>query len=96
MNAFNKRITLLELAPASRGEPQEKARAVVWADVSDVGAVTKFTALSAGQSLSLTAVMWRREFCGFTHAEYGGRRYKIVQTGSAANPLHIKLFLERG
>ena len=40
--------------------------------------------------------MWRREFRDFTHAEYGGVRYRIAQTGSAANSLHIKLTLERG
>ena len=52
--------------------------------------------MAAGINAELTAVMWRREYRGFTHAEYGGVRYRIVQTGSAANTLQIKLTLERG
>ena len=94
---FNKRLTLLTLKyPVGRGEPEVTARAEVWADVSDVGTVTKLEAMAAGINAELTAVMWRREFRDFTHAEYGGVRYRIVQTGSAANTLHIKLTLERG
>ena len=94
---FNKRITLLTVrSPTGRGEGEVTDCAEVWADISDVGAVTKLTALSAGQNLSLSVIMWRREFKGYTHAEYEGRRYKIAQTGSAANELHIKLLLERG
>lgn len=95
--AFNKRITLLTLEPAEgRGEPAEKARAAVWADVSDIGVTTKLTALSAGEEVSFSVIMWRAEYKGYTHAEYGGVRYKIAETGAAANPLHIKLLLERG
>lgn len=94
---FNKRLTLLTLGqPTGRGEPRETARAVVWADVSEVGTVTKFEAMAVGVNLSLTAVMWRREYGNYTHAEYGGVRYRISQTGACANPLHIKLSLERG
>ena len=94
---FNKRLTLLTLKyPVGRGEPEVTARAEVWADVSDVGTVTKLEAMAAGINAELTAVMWRREFRDFTHAQYGGVRYRIVQTGSAANTLHIKLTLERG
>lgn len=94
---FNKRLTLLTLRyPTGRGEPDITDRAEVWADVSDVGTVTKLEAMAAGINAELTAVMWRREFRDFTHAEYGGVRYRIVQTGSAANTLHIKLTLERG
>lgn len=94
---FNKRLTLLALRPSTgRAEPLETARAVVWADVSDVGTVTKLEAMAVGLNLSLTAVMWRREFKSYTHAEYGGVRYRIASTGSAQNDLHIKLSLERG
>lgn len=97
--AFNKRITLLTLKPAQgRGEPIKTAHAIVWADVSDIGVTTKMTALSAGAEVSFSVIMWRREFegFGFTHAEYGGIRYKIVETGAAVNPLHIRLLLNRG
>lgn len=94
---FNKRLTLLTLRyPTGHGEPDITDSAEVWADVSDVGTVTKLEAMAAGINAELTAVMWRREFRDFTHAEYGGVRYRIVQTGSAANTLHIKLTLERG
>lgn len=94
---FNRKITLLELTPQSGfKEPLETARAIVWADVSEVGVTTKFAALQAGQSVSLSVVMWRREFRGFTHCEVDGVRYKIVETGAARNELHIKLLLERG
>lgn len=95
--AFNKRIVLLALEPAEgRGEPVETARATVWADISDIGVTTKLTALSAGEEISFSVIMWRAEYKGYTHAEYGGVRYKIAETGAAANPLHIKLLLERG
>lgn len=94
---FNKKITLLTLkAAAGRNEAEETARATVWADVSEPGVTTKFAALSAGQEISFAVIMWRAEYKGFTHAEYGGKRYKIAQTGSAGNELHIKLLLERG
>lgn len=94
---LNKRLTLLTLESVTgRGEPRETARAVVWADVSEVGTVTKLEALAVGVNLSLTAVMRRAEYKGYTHAEYGGVRYRIAQTGAAANDLHIKLSLERG
>lgn len=95
--AFNRKITLLTLEPQSGlKEPLETARATVWADVSEVGVTTKFAALQAGQSVSLSVVMWRREFRGFTHCEVDGVRYKIAETGAARNELHIKLLLERG
>lgn len=94
---FNKRLTLLTLIPQSgRAEPVEESRAEVWADVSDVGTVTKFEAMAVGLNVTLTAVMWRREFKGYTHAEYNGVRYRIAATGNAQNDLHIKLSLERG
>ena len=94
--AFNRRITLLELAPQTGfAEPLETARAEVWADVSEVGVTTKFAALQAGQTVTLAVVMYRREFKGYTHCEIGGVRYKIVETGAARNELHIKLLLER-
>ena len=94
--AFNRKITLLELAPQTGlAEPQEISRAEVWADISEVGATTKFAALSAGQTVTLAVVMYRREFKGYTHCEIGGVRYKIVETGAARNELHIKLLLER-
>ncbi len=96
-NAFNKKLRLLTLVPAAgRGEPEIADSAEVWADVSDIGTVTKLEAMAAGINAELTAVMWRREFRDFTHAEYCGVRYRIVQTGTAANTLHIKLTLERG
>ena len=95
--SFNRKITLIELEPQSGfAEPAEKARAVVWADVSDVGATTKYAALQSGQSVSLAVVMWRNEFKSYTHCEINNVRYKIVQTGAAKNTLHIKLLLERG
>lgn len=95
--AFNSKITLLTLTPQSGfKEPLETARATAWADVSEAGATTKFAALQAGQSVSLSVVMWRREFCGYTHCEIDGVRYKIAETGAARNALHIKLLLERG
>lgn len=95
--AFNRRVTLLTLEPQSGlKEPLKTARATVWADVSEVGVTTKFAALQAGQSVSLSVVMWRREFRGFTHCEVDGVRYKIAETGAAKNDLHIKLLLERG
>lgn len=94
---FNRKITLITLVSSTgRSEPRETARATVWADVSDVGAVTKMTALASGQELSLSVIMWRREFRNYTHAEYQGKRYKIAQTGSVNNELYIKLLLERG
>lgn len=94
---FNHKITLLAFAPQSGfKEPLETARATAWADVSEVGATTKFAALQAGQSVLLSVVMWRKEFRGFTHCEVDGVRYKIVETGAARNALHIKLLLERG
>ena len=97
IKAFNKRIVLLRLKSSQgRSEPVEEARAEVWADVSDVGITTKYAALSAGQELSLSVIMWRSEFDGYTHAEYLGKRYKISESGSTANPLHIKLALSRG
>lgn len=96
-HAFNRKITLLTFEPQSGfNEPRETARSAVWANVSDVGATTKFAALQAGQTVSLTVLMWRGEFHGYTHCEIDGARYKIVQTGSAGNDLHIKLLLERG
>lgn len=95
--AFNRKITLLTLKPQSGlKEPLETARATVWADVSEVGATTKLAALQAGQSVSLSVVMWRREFRGYTHCEIDCVRYKIAETGAARNELHIKLLLERG
>lgn len=97
INAFNKRLTLLTLEyPAGRGEPQITSSATVWAYVSEAGTVTKMQALAVGIDISYTAVMWRGEYKGYTHAEYGGVRYKIVSTGAAENDLHIKLSLERG
>ena len=94
--AFNRKITLLELEPQTGlAEPREISRAEVWADVSEVGATTKFAALSAGQTVTLTVVMYRREFKGYTHCEAGGIRYKIAETGAAKSDLHIKLLLER-
>lgn len=94
---FNRKITLLTLEPQSGySEPAEIARATVWANISDVGATTKFAALQAGQTVSLAVTMWRKEFKNFSHAEVDGTRYKIVETGSAKNDLHIKLLLERG
>ena len=94
---FNKKLTLLTLEyPPGRGEPKVTDSAEVWADVSEPGTVTKFQGLAAGYDIALTAVMWRREYRGFTHAEYQGVRYKISATGAAANPLHIKLSLTRG
>ena len=72
-NAFNKKIRLLALEPApGLSEPEIIDSAEVWADVSDVGTVTKLEAMAAGINAELTAVMWRREFRDFTHAEYGG------------------------
>ena len=88
--AFNKRIVLLRLKSSQgRAEPVEEARA-------EVGITTRYAALSAGQELSLSVIMWRSEFDGYTHAEYLGKRYKISESGSTANPLHIKLALSRG
>lgn len=97
--AFNKRITLLALKPSTgRGEPIKTARATVWADVSDVGVTTKMTALSSGAEVQFSVIMWRREFekSEFTHLEFNKIRYKIIETGSAANPLHIRLLVNRG
>lgn len=94
---FNRKLTLLTLEPQSGyNEPAEIARAIVWANISDVGATTKFAALQAGQTVSLAVTMWRKEFRDFTHCEVDGTRYKIVETGLAKNDLHIKLLLERG
>lgn len=94
---FNKRLTLLTLKyPVGRGEPEVTERAEVWADVSDVGTVTRLQAMSAGINAELTAVMRRAEYHGYTHAEYGGVRYRIAAAGAAANKLHIKLTMERG
>lgn len=100
---FNKRLTLLTLEyPPGRGEPKVTDSAEVWADVSEPGTVTKLQGLAAGVDISLSAVMWRREYKDYTHAEYGGVRYKITATGSTgvsgstANQLHIRLSLARG
>lgn len=96
-HAFNRKITLLTLTPQSGfSEPAETARAVVWADVSEPGVTTKFAALQAGQTVSLTVIMWRKEFKNYSHCEIDGVRYKIIETGAARNSLHIKLMLERG
>jgi len=96
-HAFNRKITLLSFEPQSGfNKPRETARETVWANVSDVGATTKFAALQTGLVVSLTVLMWRNEFHGYTHCEIDGERFKIVQTGSAGNDLHIKLLLERG
>lgn len=96
ITAFNKRLTLLNLEyPAGRGEPKIASQATVWANVSEPGTVTKMQAHAVGVDVSYVAVMWRNEFKGFTHAEYGGVRYKIASTGAAENSLHIKLTLER-
>ncbi len=93
---FNRKITLLTLVSQSRGEPRETARATVWADVSEVGVTTKFAALGAGQSVSISVIMWKNEFKNYSHCELDGVRYKIVETGPAKNSLHIKWLLERG
>lgn len=94
---FNKKLTLLTLHyPPGSGGPEVAERSEVWADVSEPGTVTKLEVLAVGVDISLTAVMWRREYKDYTHAEYGGVRYKVASTGAAANPLHIKLSLERG
>lgn len=94
---FNKKLTLLTLEyPPVRGEPKVTDSAEVWADITEPGTVTKFQGLAAGYDIALTAVMWRREYRGFTHVEYHGVRYKISATGAAANQLHIKLSLTRG
>ncbi len=95
-HAFNRKITLLTLAPQSGfSEPAETARAVVWADVSEPGVTTKFAAMQAGQTVSLAVIMWRKEFKGYTHCEIDGARYKIAETGAARKDLHVKLLLER-
>ena len=95
--SFNKKLKLLKVEPATgRKEPEVVDSAEVWAYVSDVGTVTKLEAMAVGINAELSAVMWRNEFHGYTHAEYEGTRYRIVQTGSAENSLHIKLTLERG
>ena len=94
---FNRKITLLTLEPQSGySEPAEIARAIVWANISDVGATTKLAALQAGQAVSLAVTMWRKEYHDYTHAEIDGVRYKIVETGATKNDLHVKLLLERG
>lgn len=97
-NAFNKRITLLRLTPQTgHGNSQtEAARAEVWADVSEPGVTTKMTALSVGSNVHYSVIMWRNEYKDYTHAEYGGKRYRITTTGGTDNPLKIKLLLERG
>lgn len=96
-HAFNRKITLLAIEPQSGfNEPRETARTAVWANVSDVGATTKFAAMQTGAVLTVSVTMWRREFHDYTHCEIDGERYKIVQTGSAKNDLHIKLLLEKG
>lgn len=94
---FNRKITLLEMEPQKGfNDPVENARAVVWADVSEVGVTTKFAAAQAGTQVTISVVMWRNEFRGYTHCEIDGERYKIAETGAAKNSLHIKLVLERG
>lgn len=95
-HAFNRKITLLTLAPQSGfSESAETARAVVWANVSEPGVTVKFAALQAGQTVSLTVIMWRKEFKDYTHCEIDDVRYKIIETGAAQNELHVKLLLER-
>lgn len=95
--ALNRKITLITLTPVSGfSEPAETDRAVVWANVADVGVTTKFAALQTDVAVSLAVVMWRNEFKGYTHCEIDGIRYKIAETGSAKNDLQIKLLLERG
>lgn len=76
----------------------ETARATVWADVSDAGVTTKMTALSSGAEVQFSVIMWRSEFeeSEFTHLEFNKIRYKIIESGSAANPLHIRLLVSRG
>lgn len=77
---FNKRLTLLTLkSSAGRREPEVAESSVVWADVSEPGTVTKFQGLAAGVDISLTAVMWRREYKDYTHAEYGGDIEAVIR-----------------
>lgn len=97
-NAFNRKITLLRLEPKAghTNTYTEAAKVTVWADVSEPGVTTKMTALSVGNDVEYSVIMWRREFKGYTHADYEGKRYKIAATGGTDNPLKIKLLLERG
>lgn len=97
-NAFDKRLTLLrlELIAGHRSNYAEKDRAVVWASVSEPSVTARMNALSVGEEISYSAVMWRGEFRDFTHAELDGVRYRITQTGGTDNPLKIRLLLARG
>lgn len=72
----------------------EKSRKTVWGTVSDVGVTAKLTALSANKAADLQIIVLRSEYSGETHAETGGRIYRISSSGAADNPLKIKLILE--
>jgi SPP1 family predicted phage head-tail adaptor len=96
--AFNKKITLqtLKQKTGSAGGYDITASANVWCEFNDIGSIIAFKALSAGITVTKQAIMWRKEFNGYTHAIVDGKQYKIEQTVRADNDLHIKLLLSRG
>lgn len=95
--SFHERLTLFTLITGmGTASPEETERRRVWAEVTDVGVTTKYTALAAGISAELSAVMHRSEYKGESHAEYRGVIYRISETGRAENDRHVKLILSKG
>ena len=96
---FNKKIKLLRLERQNGSNGYvEKSSKSVWANVRDIGVTTKYTAAAAGREAELQVICHRSEAeaDSFTHAEYGGKRYRIESRGAADNSRHIKLILAKG
>ena len=94
---FDKKIRLLKLKRQNgSGGYTVEASKMIWANVRDIGVTTKYTAVAAGPDAELQVICHRREAEGYTHAEYGGNRYRIESTGAADNERHIKLILAKG
>ena len=93
---LNKKITLLKLRTqnGAGGFAVEKSLEV-WANVSDIGVTTKFSAAAASKRAELQIICRRCEADGFTHVDYNGTRYKIESTGSIGNDRFIKLIIAK-
>lgn len=96
---LNKRVKLIRLEPQNgSGEFIAAAEKAAFANISDIGVTTKFTALAADKNAELSAIVLRREYekQRFTHILYKDETYRIESTGSAGNDMYIKLILAKG
>lgn len=91
-----RKIKLIKITPGIGAQDDTEEIKTVWADVGDVGITTKNSALMVGRKAELQAVIWRKEYENQTHAEVGGSRYRIEETGKAKDDLHVKLILAKG